>query len=135
MQIQYKNAHRKERAQILRFGINGLLATGVHFSILSFNLKILGLPSAGISNFIAAFFGIATSFLGSRYFVFNQYSEPLVPQAAKFGLLYTVIAVFHGLILYFWSDVLSFDYRTGFLIATTLQVALSYFGNKKLVFA
>jgi hypothetical protein len=58
----------------------------------------------------------------------------MVRQAAKFGALYAAIAVLHGLVLYFWTDKLRLDYRYGFLLATVLQVVLSYCGNKKLVF-
>lgn len=134
MRIQTKITEAAEGAQIVRYTINGLLATAVHFAVLSFNLKIIGLPSAGLANFIAAFFGIVISFLGSRYFVFHGQADSMVRQAAKFWVLYAAIAVLHGLVLYFWSDKLHLDYRYGFLLATGLQVVLSYFGNKKLVF-
>lgn len=134
MRIKTNIIGASEGARIVRYAINGLIATAVHFSVLSFNLMIIKIPSAGLANFIAAFFGIAMSFLGSRYFVFDGQTESMVHQAAKFGILYAIIAVFHGLVLYLWSDKLQLDYRYGFLLATVLQVILSYFGNKKLVF-
>lgn len=134
MRIQTRITETTEGVQIVRYTINGLLATAVHFAVLSFNLKIIGLPSAGLANFIAAFFGIIISFLGNRYFVFDRQAESMIRQASKFGALYAAIAVLHGLVLYFWSDKLQLDYRYGFLLATCLQVVLSYFGNKKLVF-
>lgn len=123
-----------EGFQVARYAINGLLATAVHFGVLSFNLKVIGLPSAGVANLIAACFGIAVSFLGSRYFVFRGHSEPFIRQAAKFAGLYAAIAILHGLVLYIWSDRLLLDYRCGFLLATGLQVVLSYFGSKTMVF-
>lgn len=124
----------KHAQEIVRYGVNGLLATGVHYSVLAFNIHILLLPSAGLANFIAALFGIATSFIGSRYFVFPETGEDILPQVAKFGGLYGAIAVLHGLVLLIWTDWWGYDYRLGFLLASGLQVSLSYFGNKFLVF-
>lgn len=132
--IQSKLSDSGEAAQVVRYVINGVVATAVHFAVLSFNLKVIGLSSAGVANFIAAFFGIAASFLGSRYFVFRGHTEPFMTQAAKFAGLYAAIAVLHGLVLYAWSDRLLLDFRYGFLLATALQVALSYLGNKTMVF-
>ena len=117
-----------------RYVINGFVATAVHYSVLVFNLDILSMPSAGAANFIAAIFGITASFLGSRYFVFQQTDGSMLNQMLKFGSLYFAIAILHGLVLFVWADSMGFDYRLGFLIATAFQVSLSYFGNKKLVF-
>lgn len=129
--------HRLEalqHLQVLRYAANGLAATAVHFCVLQVNLKLLGMESAGLANFIAAFFGIAVSFAGSRYFVFKAHRQPLLQQASKFGVLYAAIALLHGLVLYAWSDLRGWDYRIGFLVATVLQVVFSYWGNKLLVF-
>jgi len=120
--------------EIVRYVINGLLATVVHFSVLTFNLKILVVSSAGLANLIAALFGITASFLGSRYFVFKGHNEHIARQAVKFGLLYACIAFLHGIVLFVWTDMYKFDYRIGFLFATALQVMISYVGNKVLVF-
>lgn len=118
----------------LRYVANGLVATGVHYMVLVFNLHVLNMPSAGFANFFAAIFGITASFLGSRYFVFRRWEENIIRQAVKFGLLYAAIAMLHGLILFAWTDVGHFDYRIGFLFGLVLQVVLSYTGNKRLVF-
>jgi putative flippase GtrA len=120
--------------EILRYGVNGIVATAVHFAVLTFNLQVLSMPSAGLANMVAAFFGISTSFLGSRYFVFRQTEEAILAQAAKFGGLYAVFALVHGAVLLLWSDWLGYDYRLGFLWATGIQIAGSYLGNKFLVF-
>jgi len=117
-----------------RYIINGIFATIVHFSILSFIIEVLNVTHAGTANFIAAIFGITTSFLGSRYYVFRKNSQSIYIQATKFWLLYSIMAITHGVILYVWTDIAGYDYRIGFLIATGLQVMVSYFGNKILVF-
>ncbi len=125
---------KPQATELARYVVNGLVATAVHFAVLSFNLKVWGLSSAGVANFIAAFFGIAASFVGSRYFVFRKRSKGIFSQAIKFACLYGAIALLHGLVLYCWTDRWGYDYRQGFLLATLLQISLSYAGNKFLVF-
>lgn len=119
---------------LTRYIINGLVATAVHFLVLVFNLRVLELRPIGVANAIAALFGIAVSFFGSRHFVFRATHAPAFAQAWRFLLLYGAIAVMHGLVLYAWSDVGGLDYRAGFAIATAIQVASSYLGNKRMVF-
>lgn len=120
--------------EIVRYSINGLVATAVHYGVLTFNLQVIEIPSAGLSNLVAAIFGISASFLGSRHFVFAATGEPIFKQAIKFSGLYGAIALLHGLVLLLWTDWYGLDYRLGFLIATAIQVLLSYLGNKFLVF-
>ena len=120
--------------ELVRYGINGFLATLIHYAVLTINLNVLLMSSAGMANLIASVFGITVSFIGNRYFVFDECNKKLLRQVIKFSSLYSAIAIFHGLILFLWSDWLGFDYRIGFLIATALQVSLSYVGNKKMVF-
>ena len=120
--------------QILRYVVNGLCATAVHFTVLRFGLEVLHLRSAGLANVLGALVGITTSFLGSRYFVFRQEEKPILQQASRFLGLYAAIALLHGALLWGWTDLAGWDYRMGFLIATGLQMSLSYVGNKILVF-
>lgn len=120
--------------ELIRYGINGVIATAVHFTALYFNIHVLNVPSAGLANLVAAVFGITVSFLGSRYFVFNKTGETITAQAIKFSGLYGTMAILHGLVLLVWTDWLTLDYRDGFLIATSFQVSISYLGNKFLVF-
>lgn len=120
--------------EVLRYAINGLVATAVHFAVLAFNLQVLHFTSAGLANLLAALFGITTSFFGSRYFVFPRTGETILVEALRFSGLYGAIALLHGAVLLVWTDHFGFDYRLGFLLATALQVSLSYLGNKFLVF-
>ena len=120
--------------ELFRYIINGLTATSIHFGVLTFNLNVLAIPSAGVANLLAALFGITASFLGSRYFVFPDTDGPILDQVLKFLGLYAAIAVLHGVVLLVWTDWLGMDYRIGFLMATFLQMSLSYLGNKRLVF-
>jgi putative flippase GtrA len=123
-----------QNKEIIRYVINGLVATAVHYGILNFNLIILEIESAGIANFIAAIFGICVSFIGSRYYVYQNHTNSLKSQITKFLSLYGFIATLHGITLFIWHDVYALNYHLGFIIATFLQVSLSYIGNKTLVF-
>ena len=118
----------------VRYLINGAAATAVHFAVLTFNLKVLGWGSAGIANLVAAVFGIAASFLGSRYFVFQGSAEPLFKQVYRFIFLYVAIALLHGALMYVWADHYHLNYIAGFVVATGMQVLCSYWGNKRMVF-
>lgn|SRR6476469_6231353 len=121
-------------AEVLRYIANGVIATGVHYGALRFGMEVVGVPSAGLANLLAACCGIVVSFIGSRYYVFRQHEEPWFQQAKRFGALYAAIALVHAGLLYLWSDRLHLDYSIGFCIALVIQVISSYFGNKILVF-
>ncbi|GAA4854013.1 GtrA family protein [Luteimonas vadosa] len=124
----------KECPRFIRHILNGLFATVVHFAVLSVNLFVLHFESAGLANMIAALFGASASFVGSRYFVFRAGDGPALRQVASFAVLYGLIALMHGSILYVWTDLNGLDYRLGFIIATGAQVLVSYAGNKAIVF-
>ena len=126
---------RGQFQEIIRYILNGLVATAAHYGAFLLNLSLLPAHSAGLANFLAAFIGISISFLGSRYFVFRNWQAPIVGQFLRFGALYAGIAILSGVTLFVWSDLLQLDKRVGFLIGVFLQVAFSYFGGKKLVFA
>lgn len=120
--------------QFVRYVLNGIAATAVHYGLLSYNLNVVHFQSAGLASFVASIVTISMSFIGNRYFVFNKTCGPLLIQALKFIGLYGSLAILHGLVLFLWTDWLGFDFRIGFLIATTIQLSLSYLGNKKIVF-
>ena len=134
MQKVQKYSTRVNRDEIIRYVINGIVATFVHYAILTVNIEILDMRSAGLANLLAAVFGITVSFFGSRYFVYQNHNGTIFTHAVKFALLYAMIAILHGLVLFIWTDIYTFSYHIGFLLATLLQVSLSYIGNKVLVF-
>jgi putative flippase GtrA len=122
------------RQRAFRYLVNGAFATAVHFGVLVFNMQVLNWSSAGVANGVAAIFGIAASFLGSRYYVFPSSSEAVGAQLLKFLLLYLSIAFLHAGLLFVWADYYQLNYLLGFFVATLLQLLLSYWGNKLLVF-
>ena len=120
--------------ELFRYGVNGIVATLIHFFVLAFNLQFLEMNSAGLASMLAAIVGITISFLGSRYFVFKNTGERIASQFMKFSGVYGAIALLHGAVLGVWTDLNGLDFRIGFFAATVLQVTLSYLGNKFLVF-
>ena len=110
------------------------MATVVHFGVLQLNLNVLGISSVGRANLIAAFFGVIFSFVGNRYFVFKSQDKFSLSQVFRFGTLYAANAILHGIVLFWWSDLKGWDYRSGFIVATTLQFVTSYLGNRLYVF-
>jgi putative flippase GtrA len=117
-----------------RYLVNGCVATGVHFVVLVFSMQVLNWSSAGAANGLAALFGIATSFVGSRYYVFKHSFETAASQVTKFLMLYLCIALLHAGVLLVWTDYYQLNYVIGFFVATLMQLMLSYWGNKVLVF-
>ncbi len=110
------------------------MATIIHFAVLTFNLQFLEINSAGLASMFSAVVGITSSFLGSRYFVFKSTGEQVASQFMKFIGMYIAIALLHIAVLAVWTDWNGLDFRLGFIIATVLQVTLSYVGNKYMVF-
>ena len=125
---------RPSGSEFVRFIANGLFAAAVHFAVLTFLLEVMHLEVAAAANFVAAIFGITASFLGNHYFVFTGRPGHLITQAWRFAGFYAVMLLVHTGLLFVWSDMLGFDYRIGFVLATATQILLSYFGNKLLVF-
>ncbi len=125
---------RQHTPEFIRFLINGLTATAIHFAVLNVNMTLLAFPSAGLANFVAALFGVSASFLGNYFYVFPGRHGQIGGRLIRFLLLYGIIAMFHGAALWLWSDRAGLDFRAGFVIATGIQVGLTYLGNKHLVF-
>ena len=117
-----------------KFVVNGVVATAVHFSVLTFCLKVLLWQSVGLSNMTASVFGIVSSFTGNRYFVFQNSNEPANKQIIRFIVLLVTLAGVHFCVMYLSTDIYGNDYRLSFLLATVIQTILSFLGNKIMVF-
>jgi putative flippase GtrA len=124
----------REWRELTRYILNGVTSTAAHFLVLTINVEILRFESAGMANFVAALFGSTVAFVGNRYFVFQKFEEAIHRQAMKFVFLYLSMACLHGAALFVWSDICKWGYRSGFLVATAIQVVAGFLGNKYLVF-
>ena len=120
--------------QVLRYILNGLIATIVHYGVLQINIHYFYFTSAAIANMIAAIFGIVASFIGARYYVFLSNCQPIYKQFKKFFAFYIFTTLMHGLLIFIWTDVQNLDYRVGFILATIIQFIISYWGNKLYIF-
>lgn len=120
--------------QPVRYLLNGVGATCVHYAVLNACIHMLQIPSAGVSNLLAATAGITASFFGNRQFVFRGAPESIWTQLARFWVLYACLALMQGAVMFVWTDLGGFDYRAGFLLGTSLQMVCSYFGGKHWVF-
>lgn len=123
----------------LKFIVNGLVATFVHYVVmLLISNYLIGIYS--IAYGIASIFGILTSFLGNKFFVFatsNQYHLPshtTFKQLRSFLLLYGLIMLICSVLMGVLSDLLYINYNLSFMIALCVQTLLSFFGNKRYVF-
>jgi putative flippase GtrA len=120
--------------QAARFVINGIAATVIHYAVLVVCMDIWRIESAGLASLIASCVGITASFFGNRHWVFRSTDEALARQALRFVALYATIALAHSALMHGWVDIGGWSYHVGFVIATLLQVTLSYGGGKHLVF-
>ena len=97
------------RETLKQLATRRLPPTPDNYLALRLGIEVLKLGSAGLANLLAAPLGIATSFLGNRYFVFQRQDGDLLQQALRFIGLYAAIALLHGSLLYVWSDLLKFN--------------------------
>jgi putative flippase GtrA len=116
------------------FLINGLIATIIHYAVLYYMVEEIHINSAGVSSLVSSLFASLVSFIGNKYIVFRIHNDPAIIQATRFTALYLIMALFHGIFLHSWADLLGWNYRFGFLLAVAVQIAAGFFGNKYFVF-
>ena len=116
-----------------KFALNGATSTIVHFAALVMLMDVVHIGSAGLANGCAAVFGITSSYLGNRSFVFNS-TVAHAQALPSFLLLYGVAMLVHVAVLTAWTDYAGFRYELGFLIATSASLMLTFVGNRYFVF-
>ena len=116
------------------FLANGAFATIIHYAVLNYMVEEIQLGSAGVSSLVSSIVASFVSFVGNKYIVFRIHYDPAIIQATRFTALYLIMALFHGIFLHTWSDLIGWDYRYGFLLAVTVQVVGGFLGNKYFVF-
>jgi putative flippase GtrA len=132
-------SHTKTLQTFLKFTLNGLLATFVHYvSMLLISNYVIAIYS--IAYGIAAIFGILTSFLGNKFLVFTNSNQDSFKnngtskQLRSFLLLYGLIMLICSILMGVLSDLLHINYKLSFMISLGVQTLLSFFGNKNYVF-
>ena len=124
---------REEAGRVLRFVLNGLFATAVHYGVLAGLIEGAGMGSAAIANALAAVCGIAVSYAGNRNFVLRS-RAPHRRAGTRFLACYAAIVALHGGAMALWADIGGLDYRIGFLVFTGLAAILTYLLNRFFVF-
>ena len=124
---------REEAGRVLRFVLNGLFATVVHYGVLAGLIEGAEMASAALANALAAVCGIAVSYAGNRNFVLRS-RAPHRRAGARFLACYAAIVSLHGGAMALWADVGGLDYRIGFLLFTGAAAVLTYLLNRFLVF-
>lgn len=122
-----------DRAVVVRFVLNGLVATAMHYAVLVTLIETGAVQSAGVANAAASIVGITASYIGSRKFVFAS-RAPVASTLPSFLLIYVAVAMLHFVVLWLWTDRAGFNYSVGFVLATALSTCLTFIGNRYLVF-
>ena len=118
----------------MRYVLCGLAATLVHYSVLVFLIELMNFNLAAAANAVAASIATLFSYVGNRWFVFASKDEKWLAQISRFMVAYLITAFVHTSVLYIWSDVYQLNYTSGFVIATTIQLVMTFSANKFLVF-
>jgi len=125
---------REEAGRLLRFGLNGLFATAVHYAALTGLVEGAGLQSAALANALAALCGIAVSYVGNRRFVLRS-RAPHRRAGVRFLACYAMTVALHGGAMALWTDLGGLDYRVGFVLFTGAAAVLTYLLNRFFVFS
>lgn len=124
---------REEAGRLLRFGLNGLFATAVHYAVLAGLVEGAGLGSPAVANALAAVCGIAVSYAGNRSFVLGS-RAPHRRAGVRFLVCYAAVVSLHGGAMALWADLGGLDYRPGFVLFTGAAAILTYLLNRFYVF-
>ena len=123
----------EEAGRVLRFVLNGLFATAVHYAVLAGLVEGAGMASAAVANALAAVCGIAVSYFGNRSFVLRS-RAPHRRAGPRFLAGYAAVVALHGGAMALWADLGGLDYRIGFLLFTGLAAVLTFLLNRFFVF-
>lgn len=85
----------EEAGRVLRFVLNGLFATAVHYAVLAGLVEGAGMASAAVANALAAVCGIAVSYFGNRSFVLRS-RAPHRRAGPRFLAGYAAVVALHG---------------------------------------
>ena len=122
--------------ELCRFAVNGIVATGINFLLLSLLVHFHVFNWVALSGAVANAIGIASAFVGSRFFVYRQRSpyNRIRTDLIRFLLLYGGTGGLHVALLALWCDVYGGGINKGFIIATAVQTGANYAGGKWFVF-
>lgn len=123
----------EEAGRVIRFGLNGVAATAVHYAILVALVEGAGLGSVGLASAFAAAGGIAVSYLGNHYYVLRA-DIAHHKAAPRFLVCYAIVIGLHTGLMTIWADWAGLSYSLGFVLFTAIGATLTYLLNRFYVF-
>ncbi len=126
---------RKPRfiTEITRFGIIGLIATAVHFAILTLGVEHLSVPPTPATG-LAFICALSITYLGQSLWVFHERSHHGPAQMMRFAVSLTIGLLANMATMAACVHVLGLGYRTGFVLGLVVVPALSFVINRFWVF-
>jgi len=106
----------------------------VHFSFLFIAVEVIEISLISLSNLVASFFGVSSSFLLNRHYVFRTVRKSFYTAYFHFIVANTVTISLTSFLFLGWSDWLGWDYKVGFLLIYILVAMLNYVLYKKVIF-
>lgn len=120
--------------QKIKFIISGVVSTLIHFLFLLIGVEIIKISLISISNLFASFFGLSSSFILNRYFVFRKFNKDILITYIQFMFANTLTIIVTSLLFLLWSDILGWDYRIGFLLIYLFIAIINFYLYKKIIF-
>lgn len=124
---------RSRISEILRFGVVGVAATVVHFTVLTLAVGRLHLLPA-FANGVAFLCAVGVTYLGQSLWVFRGHAGRSTAQMLRFAASLALGFVANIAVMALATQGLGLDYRVGFLLGCVLVPVLSFFVNKLWVF-
>lgn len=120
-------------SEILRFGIVGVMATVMHFAVLTLAVGHLHLPPT-LSNGGAFLCAVGVTYLGQSLWVFRGHDGRSTAQILRFAASLALGFVANIAVMAIVTRGFGLDYRVGFLVGCVTVPVLSFFVNKLWVF-
>ena len=118
---------------LIRFAMNGLVATAVLYIIMLIAIQILHITMYSLAYAFAFMFALSTSFIVNKYLVFKS-KQPEGYQFFKFIILYIVLLLSTSATMWVVTDYVGYHFNVGFTVAVTLQFIGGYLGSRYLIF-
>ncbi|MTE01767.1 GtrA family protein [Paracoccus sp. YIM 132242] len=119
--------------EIMRFGIVGLVATAVHFAILTLGVEHLSIPATP-ANGLAFLCALSITYLGQSLWVFHERSRHGPAQMMRFAVSLAIGLLANMAAMAACVHVLGLGYRAGFVLGLVVVPALSFVINRFWVF-
>ena len=126
------SSFKRNKLQILRFILSGLIATGINFIV--FNSLYLILKNILIASLIGYFSGLVTSFTLSKVWVFRRKSNKmLIKSFSIFCFIYFLGGLEMTLITILLNQLIN-NYKLAWFLGASIGALNNYLGSKLFLF-